>query len=266
MKGRFNRNFAINGDYLPIIRYDELHGRYAASHFGQHHANQPARYSQDFPYDRQLMIHDLGDDVHPVRHMRYTESKIVRPLLKAQNSAGEERFDFDQIMHIRLAALFHDFGECVHPEIQDATGLLVGDISYRLKTETDGSNERFIRKFIYDQLFPDIPESVLSETDDIIDYKTGSLPRETFNTSERLGYYKTGIKAGEVALKLVEVQLDGLDNRTLQLGRLAVTVSANHQPFLEERSDRFPYLKQVLQATSPTYERIHSQLSSMLTY
>ncbi|MEX0881591.1 MAG: HD domain-containing protein [Candidatus Saccharimonadales bacterium] len=260
MGDSFSHREIVDGDFLPIVRYSSLHERYVDSSYGLHHATQPARYSQDYAYDRGLMIEDLGDDVHPVRHMSYTEAVIVRPLLAVQNKIGDERFDVGHIMALRVAALLHDIGECEHPEIHEKTGCRAGDVSWEIKTESDGSSETVIRQYLYRNLYGDVPAFVLSAADDIIDHREGSLPRETFNTAERLGYYKTGLKAGEVALRLSETRTDEDDLRFTQLGRLALRVTNNHRQFLHERSERFPYLEEVLKTSARLDERIHAKL------
>ena len=252
----------INGEFLRGgLRFEDLHKRYAASQFGLHHDGQPARYSQDYGYDRSMMIEDLGDDVHPVRHMSHTESQLARPLMVVQNAAGDERFDPRQIIAVRMAALLHDTGECEHPLIRDSVGHTVGDISWELKALADGDKENLIRQYLYGQLYPDVPADLLNEADDVIDHKEGSLPREAFNTVERLGYYTTAIRAGETALRLLESRAAGEPNqRIVQLGRLALRVSNNHRGFLQERSERFPYLEEVLKTSAPIDDRIQVEL------
>lgn len=252
----------INSDRILLdgaehLRYQDLHDLYANSQFGQHHALQPARYSADYGYDREQMILDLGDDVHPVRHMLYTESLIARPLMAAQNSSGDEKFEPEQVVAMRMAALLHDVGECEHPHIVANVGHTVGDVSYEVKTQTDGDSETLIRQFLYGQLYSDIPRNLLDAADDVIDHKEGSLSREAFNTMERLGYYITAIRAGETALKLLERRPSNLDLRITQLGRLALRVTENHRSFLQERTERFPYLEIVLKSSVLTDARIH---------
>lgn len=253
----------INGEFMPGgLRFEDLHNRYVASQFGLHHDGQPARYSQNYGYDRSLMIEDLGDDVHPVRHMPYTESRLARPLMVVQNVVGDERFDPGQIVAVRMAALLHDTGECEHPLIQDLVGHTVGDISWELKAQADGDKETLIRQYLYEQLYPDVPADLLCEADDVIDYKEGSLPREAFNTVERLGYYTTAIRAGERALSLLEMTPPEIEPapRVVQLGRLALRVSNDHRGFLQGRSERFPYLDEVLKASVPVDDRIQTEL------
>lgn len=262
MSNGLNHTEVINGDFMPLVRYSTLHERYAKSSYGLHHATQPVRYSQVYAYGRELMLQDLGDDVHPVCHMPYTEAEIVRPLIAAQNTNGHERFDTEQIMALRVAALLHDIGECEHPEIHQNTGRKVGDVVWSLKTELDGASETLIRQYIYGKLYGDIPAWVLGAADDIIDNKAGSLPREAFNTAERLGYYKTGLRAGEVALRLYERRTEKDELRFTQLGRLAIEVTNNHRQFLQERSERFPHLDEVLKTTEYLDDRIHSKLDS----
>jgi hypothetical protein len=237
-----------------------LHTVYAGSIYGIHHAEQPLRYSQYYAYDRDSMLEDLGDDVHPVRHMAYTEAEIVVPLITVQNQSADEHFADEEATVIRAAALLHDIGECEHAEIQQYTGYRVGDVAWDLKTDEDGKSEWAIRQFLYSKLYTEIPIDFLEAADDIIDNKDGSLPREAFYTAERLGYYLTGLKAGEVALRLYEHRTASDELRVTQLGRLALQTTNDHRRYLEKRGERFPHIAEVLGANIRLDDHIQSKL------
>ena len=67
---------------IAALSFAEVHETYVESRFGQHHSGQQLRYAKKYSYDPEQMLFDLGDDMHPVEHMRYTESEIVVPMVQ----------------------------------------------------------------------------------------------------------------------------------------------------------------------------------------
>lgn len=248
------------------VNFSELHRRYATSSYGLSHGLQPPRYSQQYGYQRDAMLKDLGHDVHPVGHMPFTDIEIVKPLVAAQNTFGFEQFSPQQIVAIRLAAQLHDMGECQDEEIEAQTGCSVGDVWWETKNSSHDSDEAIIRRHIYSQLYPDLPGVLVDPAEDIIRNQAGSFEREAFHAAERIGYYQTAIRAGEIAMRLVEEQEaeDEDELRFLQLGRLSLRVSGNHREFLRQQSLRFPYIQAVLRKAEPADEKIHAKLTGQV--
>lgn len=243
------------------ISYTEVSARYSNSLFGAHQAQQPLRYSQHYGYDPTLMLKDLGDDVHPVRHMSHTHRKITVPLIAGQIWDGRERFSPQQISGLRLAAEVHDIGECEHISILEAVGATVGDVFYEAKQRTDSETERQIRAYLYGQLYPDLPEELLEQAEDTID-SDNSFHGFAFETVERVGYYQTAMRAGETALRLIKKESE--TPRFQRLAQLALRVSQNHSETLRGRAGDFPYVGRIMNQRGPLEARIHQTLPQFI--
>jgi len=254
-------DLAVSDTFAPGFYYQELHQRYAGSIYGQYHATQLPRFSQNYGYDPDQMIGDLGDDVHPVRHMAYTEASVAVPFITTQLTSSHEHFNRQQIIGLRLAAILHDIGESQHPAITEAVGVTVGDVWFESKQTSDAQQEVLIRHFLYGQLYADIPPVLLEQAEEAIENGDCSSGL-AFNTIERLGYYKTAVKAGELALKLrlSREEREEPSRRFTNLARLALRVSDNHRTILQERAELFPHADWVLRFNARRYERIHSVL------
>jgi hypothetical protein len=261
-------NEIINGEHIYFegaehLRYLDLHNIYADSEYGTFHAQQALRFSKVYPYKHDAMLADLGNDVHPVRHMTHTESEICQPLITAQNTevGNQQKFTVKQIAALRLGVLLHDIGECEHPAIMETVGHVVGDIPYLDRTQSDSDLEVPIRLFFYDTLLSDAPRQVIEKAEAVISGTDSEFMQQAFNTMERIGYFQTAMKAGETALAILEDSPDDTSARFMQLGRLARRVSNNHFGELEQRVKDFPYTGQILQKYDWLYGRIHSELA-----
>lgn len=184
------------------IVYGEVSDRYAQSEYGRHHATQRLRF-QPYSYSRGEMWQDLGDDVHPLLHMPHTLKDTVNPMLKSiVNRDGAKELSIDDIRTLKVTTLIHDIGENTHPSLLEACGEVVDDIPYWLKTDKDEQVEQAIRHHVFSELFSFIPDRTLNRADEII---MQSDPTDYairfFRAAENTGYYKTGIRAGELALK-----------------------------------------------------------------
>ncbi len=234
-----------------IKTYESLYSRYAQSDFGRFHATQPLRYSQNFGYEPGQMLADLGDDVHPVRHMWHTEQNVLRPFLLSQNTHRDRDFEYivpEQVAALRSGVLLHGIGECEDPRIKQAIGLSVGDKFYETRTQQDNLNEAKVRRYLYDQLFQDVNADFIGSAEDIIAGSRDHFLEQAFNTVEIIGYYQTAMTAGAVVLKSLEASAGRPEpsHRLLALGRLAVRVRDNHYPTLHERTASYPYTTTVL--------------------
>jgi hypothetical protein len=259
---------AIHGEHILVsgaeqIRYLDVHQLYAGSDYGAHHAKQELRFSKVYPYERDAMLEDLGDDIHPVRHMTHTEQNICRPFMDMQNNAADtlQKFTNEQIAAMRLGVLLHDIGECEHPSLVEDVGHIVGDVPYLQRTQSDSDLEVPIRMFFYDQLFKELPEGLVEKAEAVISETDSEFINKAFNTIERIGYFQTAMKAGRTALTLFEQSPEDNSQRFIQLSRLARRVSTNHLDTLEERTEDFPYTGAVLAKHDWLFDRVHTELA-----
>jgi len=233
--------------------------RYADTFYGRDHAASPPRYSQRYGYDREQMLRDLGDDVHPVSHMLHTDLNILSPLIFFQNKFGKLKISPVLAENLHTTAQLHDIGECSHPLIEQVIGDLVGDVHYEDKNAEHEAKERLIRHYLYDQIFDDVPRRRLEAMDAILD-DPKSVEGHIFNTVERTGYYLTAMRAGELALKLLQDETAAQDHRSIMLGRLAWRVSWNHHDELTDRAEDFPYIEKLLEKHDATFRQIKAQI------
>ncbi len=222
---------------LEHLKYDELFDLYRQSPFGLHHAKQTPRYAQPdkYQYDHSQIIIDLGADVKPVEHMQHTHDTITQPFVIAQAHELTPR----EVVVLRLGTFFHDMGECTFHELEDI-GELNGDTPYGEKVDGEESNEQLLRRYIANKLWPEIPDDLLDEMDEMIMNPESKLGR-MFNSIERLGYLETGLQAsnvvvdnyhGELATELAQKDPWARD-RLRQLSRLTLHV-ANTNPQLQK--------------------------------
>jgi hypothetical protein len=263
-------NEVINGEHIYFegaehLRYLDVHNLYAYSEYGVFHAQQAPRFSKAYPYEHDAMLVDLGDDVHPLRHMTHTESEICQPLITAQNTeaGNQQKFTVKQIAAMRLGTLLHDIGECEHPAILETVGHVVGDVPYLERTQSDNDLEVPIRLFFYDTLLSDAPRQVIEKAEAVISGTDNEFMQLAFNTMERIGYFQTAMKAGETALGIQGDNPDDASARFVQLARLARRVSNNHIGELEQRAKDFPHTRQILQNFDWLYGRIHTELADV---
>ena len=245
---------------VPGQTYEGLFARYVSSDHGRHHADQPVRYANKYPYQRDQMLEDLGDDVHPVRHMSYTATEIVSPLLDYEIRNGHEPISTEDIVAIRIAAHFHDIGECEHPSLLDAVGKTVGDVAYGQKTDEDEATEAAIREHIYEELYPDLDPELLAKVEAIIQNADDSLRPAAFSTAEHIGYLLTGLRAGIKALELMATgETDS--ERFEQLRRLGGQVPLSHMARFMSFEQRFGYVNHVLDQNSTLLRNIERNLT-----
>lgn len=235
----------------------ELFESYSKSEYGQFHALQTPRYGQEKLYfyaDRDLFIAELGDDVHPTRHMLFTHDEIVVPLLNEQRQHSRvPQFSSKQENEMRTAAITHDLGECTHPKIAETLDItLVGDMPYGTYSTDDKKIEEDIREHVLATILPSIPAS-LRERIHAIDRNDSpdDLVSEGFNACERLGYFIRARAASKIIVTEHHLfhSYEGDPEsiwRIAQLGRLAVKVENSHYSFLREKQARFPYIERAM--------------------
>ncbi len=258
----------VYGAQFPLtdvgISYEDLFARYVNSSYGLEHALSEPRYTNRYGYDRLQMLDDLGDDVHPVFHMRHTHDVPMLGIIKVQQQSPEVRkFKPAEIITGRLTAYFHDMGECVHEELASVVDKTVGDKAWGTKTEDDEAREAAIRGYIYSKLYTDIPQELLVAVDSAIVEPEESYVGQAFAVAERVGYYLTAIRAGKVALSCLEEPSANPTRDELslsQLSRLAVNVSNNHHAVLEQEAEHFPFVGVVIAENETAFRAIQSKL------
>lgn len=250
------------------VTYDELFERYANSPYGIHHAEQAPRYSNVYAYGPERMLRDMGDDVHPVEHMRYTHDEIQIRLMYMQNCLAEgyefDHFSPTEIVVGRLTPLFHDMGECEHDTLEAVTGRVVGDVAWGTKSDDDEAVEAAIRAYFYSELYGDVPAEILAQVEETIMHSNTSFIAESFAATERIGYYLTALRAGYLALieffNRQNEQPKRDDHEFAMLTALAKKVTDNHRDNLYSYGQKFPYARVIVEENTSLDNLIHQIL------
>lgn len=242
-----------------LMSSSAIFARYEVHDLGVYHADQPLRYSQKYAYNRTYMLADLGDDVHPVRHGRYTEQAVVVPILSGQIEAGIiDGLTQSSVGIVRMAAMTHDFGECQHPSL----GETIGDIAFYDKTCQHEEKEAEIRGRVMELVYPTLPVDFLLEVEDVVANKSGTQLRDFFNAAEHTGYFLTMSGAGRLALEAITNEDFSL--RTIQLARMAIDGARQWHDDILGLSDKFAYLGHLAQQSDELVDRIDSELPIFL--
>ncbi len=141
---------------------------------------------------------------------------------------------------------------------------MIGDIAHHTKTTEDEAGEEIIRAYLNQQLYPHIPDTVIAQSEAIIMQLDKQEPTTAlFRAVEDLGYYGSGIRAGQVAQNNHSryVHREHLsDLRLRQVGRMALRVPNVWQTSLQERAAMFPHIEATLAATHTTMRYINQTL------
>ncbi len=251
-----NQEFFVPSVGAEPMKYSALiQGIYLAHEYGEFHASQPARFAGRYEYGRDQMIKDLGDDVHPLLHMPYTEQQIVVPLLRSMRDQLQYSGNIAHVL--RLAGNFHDLGENKHPDFKKNR---VGDPSWGTKLPGDERKEAKIRDEIYGDVFDFIDDKQIQAVEDILgDEEKASEPAQIFEIAERLGYYVTGKNAGKLALAALEAS-EKQDYRIDRLRALAFNVTNRHIEFLRE-NEAIGFIHDILTDAEPVQKAIDANFS-----
>lgn len=244
--------------------YAQLLDIYARSSHGQHQAEQPLRYGA-FEYDdRATMLGDLGEDVHPIGHMRVTHDHLTN-VLAVQPELLYDVFDNPGEWRVAcIATLLHDIGECTHPELEELCGAVVGDIPEGCKTDTQRGTESRVRKALYELHFPEEPEmknGTLARAEQIIAHTPEEKDEplhEAFEVAHRVGTYLTGLRAGSIALREMHHGSEGT-KRLTQLAKLAALVTKANVPRLQSDADHYRHAAILLDRTLLLCEDIYTR-------
>jgi hypothetical protein len=247
--------YPVNQDLYSS--YATLSRLYEQNILGIHHANQIPRYMQRYPYNPNdnfaQAVEDLGDDIHPVKHMAYTHDHVTIPYIMGELLTGKE-LDPEDIHTLRLAAMTHDMGECTHDSLGDTTG----DIGLGDHTDKD----KLIEAGVWDKVItrtgirPLLPRSAIPVLRAIVMNAEDSAIGAAFEIIERTGYYITAAEAAYHALLA-----DGRTKRARMLARLAIDVENNHKEFILDSGTYFPRL--VVAKLDPLHDELKRRQASL---
>jgi len=254
---------AFSADTIPIVGrtalyYSELFCRYTDHPWGIHHAAQPLRYAQHHGYDRTTMLRDLGDDVHPVLHMRVVHDDVVALGRQTVGIRGAiDLSDPQDIAVARASAIRHDAGESTHQELEMLCGGVIGDIAHGHKTAEDRILERRILGVVTGTLDGDMPDDFRQRILNVMTHQEDSAAHHLLEAAHTWGFYKTALRAGRLALS-VRDQPPTL--RAMRLAGLAQEVTGKSRPHLEEISSDFPAIGRRLERAEALHDAIATQL------
>lgn len=155
-------------------RYDTMFEKYLQSDAGTHHTQQHPRFYAGYgcaELPASLLL-QLGEDAHPVYHMRVTHRWFQRIV-----QADPQLFTTHTVPLGRLAALFHDVGEGTERQLAELAGVTQppGDIAHGRKTATQRANEEKIRRAAYRTILPEWPAPVIEDVEDVISHRARAI-------------------------------------------------------------------------------------------
>ena len=140
----------------------------------------------------------LGYDANNLKHMRLTDF-ITIGFVNLQNQIyPKNSFTSEEKRILRITANIHDLPES-----------LTGDKNFELKTDEDEDLELRNMNFIINDIQLKIDEPTTKQIIDILKDKNSKLGK-AFNVIERIGYFKTGIKAWKKIKNQNEPTINGL--------------------------------------------------------
>ena len=132
----------------------------------------------------------LGRDVSNLQHLSLTRG-IATAFVRHSTEHQPELLTADEGQMLELTAQVHDWGEA-----------LTGDISYGDKNADDDEIEKDAFEIVASRLYADEPEKLeqLKQARDIALTHEGGKLNEIFFAIECLGYFRTALRASELAL------------------------------------------------------------------
>jgi len=216
---------------------------------------------------------DLDDSLHGqwTRIIFDRFNKFHQNVLKTNTNQNTDQFTLtdDQIEILQACCEVHDWGEYAK-----------GDINYDQKTDEHEHAEKIERDIIINEFL-----KVKYSQDQIVEITqiiSKPNPEETigkeipklrliFNTIERIGYLRTGLKAWKGFYSLLNNQeylkrkeLSPLESQILKESCLTASVNVilNNLTILYQRSENFPYLRAFLANHKKEIESIFDQVNS----
>lgn len=183
----------------PASEFLQMRTNISRSSYGQI-LNNSERWSRFKPDD--LVFGEwqkiLGYDINNLKHMRLTDF-IAIGLVNLQNQIyPENSFTSEEKRILRITANIHDLPES-----------LTGDKNFELKTNDDEDLELKNMNFIINDIQLEIDESATKQIINILKDKNSKLGK-AFNVIERIGYFRTGIKAWKKTKNQNEPTTNGL--------------------------------------------------------
>jgi hypothetical protein len=255
---------ALLRDPVPTIEaghtFSGMEYDYATHPWGLHHATQPYRYTQRHGYNPDQMLPDLGNDIHPVRHLRVTHDHVVAlgiTTLGRRNAINLS--DPREIAVARATSLWHDTGETTHPDLDELCGYTIGDILSGTKTPEDRLQEYKLLGTVLSTVGGSLPEHFRQRILNVSTHKEDSVAHRLFDVAHEWGFYAVALRAGRLALSLRDEEPTP-SHRTAQLGRLARSVTVGVRPNLEKAIPDFPVIDERLERAARTHEKINAVL------
>lgn len=229
---------------------DVLWQRYFLSPYGVYMDDQPYRFSQDFGYDRQAMLEDMGMDVLPRDHQMQTGMFVAWILDREYDVSGNYPITTEERGIVILAALIHDMGETMHPEILEEVGAVVGDIPYGRKTDDDKTVEKAVRAALYTKLYADVSPDVIAQVEAIISHEDATVLHDIFEAAHCVQAFNTAVHTGVNWARHSTAQLE--KNSQLQRDAKAIAqmqglfteVLDNMIPEVLRWSEKFAFIRQ----------------------
>lgn len=204
---------------LPIALKDgsaatvqELLARFETSHYASWmRTEQVLRFQENYGYEREAMLADLGEDVSPTGHHRTTLDQAIAVIERERQDGTLMGEISDEELAIALLAIgLHDTGECEHPELLLEPGVtrLVGDIPAGCKQPEDREAEAAVRHAVNHNLFSDVDPLVMSRVEAIIAHQDDTVLHYLFEGAHRATTLQTIINAKQTLRTLDE----GKDN------------------------------------------------------
>lgn len=228
----------------------ELHHHYATSEYGEMMAGR-IRYADYKP--EHVTNHEwermFGADVNNLDHLPLTHS-LTRGFIRACRNPHEAwegpvpsaaEFSDDHARVLEITAITHDWAE----------GPL-RDIMYHLKTDQDEAEEVVVLHALLAELAPQyyrLPE-FQQAVEVMADRKATTHLGRAFNTVERMGYLRTGIRFWERRM----VSDDPVLNEELDF--IAHFVFHEHVPVLLERARLYPATDEFLRSNLDRLTRL----------
>ncbi|HEY0965379.1 MAG TPA: hypothetical protein VGE13_02765 [Candidatus Saccharimonadales bacterium] len=187
---KLHNAYVYTNEGVPVLVSD-LTYRVHNSDYGLYMDSQDLRFWENFGYHRPTMLADLGSDLHPIGH----QNETARHLSLVIENEPDLCLSPEEIGTLALASRMHDMGESMHPRIAERTGAVVGDIPAGKKTDNQRLIEMRVRRYVYDQLLPDVHQDIIDRVELIIAHHDETILHELFEVAHELQTFDTAKRA-----------------------------------------------------------------------
>jgi hypothetical protein len=232
-------------------------GAYHSTPLGQHHAQQPQRYSL-WAYDPKAKYHDLGRRVHPLWHGAAVGDRVQHTLGKLA-TLRKAPLDISprEIVGLLFGAQIHDLGENTHPDFMSLCGGVVGDLPRGRKTPQHRELEKRILTKVLQSAFNYMPDDLLQFAFDIATHEptvSDSFAAHVLEVSHEGEEETTCLIGGDLGLAALRVDEDP-NPRTRALISIGQCVTGPRSS-LEASIPDFPLFEGELEGTQSLCEQI----------